>query len=183
ADGGHVRGERPGQTVERDDLLSRLGPAYDHRRAVQLRQIERVQRLVQLEQDVVRGVDHVVDGALPDRSQPAGKPSRARRDLDAANHGDHVAGRALRVLEANLYAVDDSARRGGRTAPAGGHAGLGGRRRPTAATAGGTARAAEGGVPAGPSGAASRSWNGRQLNRPAQDGRQLAGDALVAQQI
>jgi len=45
-----------------------------HRRPVELGQIKRVQRLVELEQDVVRGVDDVVDGPLTDRSQAIGEP-------------------------------------------------------------------------------------------------------------
>ena len=61
-------------------------------------------------------------------------------------------------LGATLKLPPIPAGRGGGAAPAGGHAGLGGRRRSAAAPAGGPARAAEGGVPAGPSGALS--WSG-----------------------
>ena len=65
-DRGHVGGERPDDAVQRDDLLARPRPSDDDRRSAEAGEIEGVQRLVQLEEDVVRGVDDVVDGALTD---------------------------------------------------------------------------------------------------------------------
>src|SRR2546430_12376902 len=62
----------------------------------------RSQRLVDLEQDVIGRVDDVVDRPLADRRQAPREPRRAGGDFHAADHGDHVARRALGVLEPHL---------------------------------------------------------------------------------
>ncbi len=106
ADGGHLRCERAPHPVQRDDLLVGARPPDDHGRAAQLGQIERVQRLVQLEQDVVGRVDDVVDRPLPDARESLGEPRGALVDPNAANDRGHVAGATFGVLETDLDAVD-----------------------------------------------------------------------------
>src|SRR5256886_17379959 len=119
----------------------------------------RSQRLVDLEQDVIGRVDDVVDRPLADRRQAPREPRRAGGDLHAADHGDHVARRALGVLEPHLDPVNDS---GG----------------------GGAARAAEPSVAAGPSGlATSGAGGGRGLSRAAEKAPEPAGPAIVAKHV
>src|SRR5712691_238879 len=106
ADRRHLGRERALDPVEGDDLLPSPGAPHDDGRAPQLGQVERVQRLVELEEDVVRRVDDVVDCTLTDRGQSVREPPGAGRDRHAADHGDHVARGALGILEPNLDAVD-----------------------------------------------------------------------------
>src|SRR5438876_8781713 len=55
---------RARHAVERDDLFARPRAPHHDRGPPQLRKIEGVERLVQLEQDVVGGIDDVVDRTL-----------------------------------------------------------------------------------------------------------------------
>ena len=62
--------------VERLDRLARPGPPDARARARQERQVVGVGGLAQLEHDVVRRVDHVVDRAHAGQQQPLGDPTR-----------------------------------------------------------------------------------------------------------
>ena len=98
ADRRHLRRQGARDAVEGHDLLGRPGAPHHDRGPPQLCEIERVQRLVQLEQDVVRRVHHVVDRPLADGGQPTREPGGALPHLDSPDDGDHVARGALGVL-------------------------------------------------------------------------------------
>ena len=98
ADRRHLRRQGARDAVEGHDLLGRPGAPHHDRGPPQLCEIERVQRLVQLEQDVVRRVHHVVDRPLTDGGQPTREPGGALPHPDSPDDGDHVARGALGVL-------------------------------------------------------------------------------------
>src|SRR5207249_2062093 len=108
ADGRHLRRQGALDAVERDDLLPRLRPADHDRRTAQSREIERVQRLVQLEQNVVGRVHHIDDRPLADAREALSQPGGARPHLYAADHGSHVTRATFGVLETDLDAVHDA---------------------------------------------------------------------------
>ena len=106
ADHRHLRRELALLAIQRDHLLALVRPPHDDPVAADLREVERVQRLVQLEQDVVRGVHDVVDGPLSDAAQSGLEPRWRGTDLHAPDHGAHVARAACHILDADLDAVD-----------------------------------------------------------------------------
>src|SRR5205809_5659667 len=91
-------------TLSLHDALP-ISPHHD-RGPPQLRKIEGVERLVQLEQDVVGGIDDVVDRALTHRREPVGEPGGARHHPYAAEHRDHVARGPLWILETHFHAIN-----------------------------------------------------------------------------
>src|SRR5437773_4834016 len=105
ANGRHLRRELARDSVQRDDRFARFGASDDDRRPTQLGEIEGVQRLVELEQDVIRRVDDVVDRALADALKPRGQPGRTWLHFDATNDRGHVARRALWILEADFHTI------------------------------------------------------------------------------
>ena len=92
-----------------------------------------MERLVELEQDVVRCIDDVVDRPLANGGQPFDQPCGAGRDVHSTDDRDHVPGRAFRIFQPHFDTVDlardDAAARARTAAPAGGDDALGGRRR------------------------------------------------------
>ena len=87
--------------VERDEFFSLGGLAHNDRRAREFLKIEHVAGVAELEVDEVRDIDHVVDGALPDRLKRLHQPRGARPDLDAPDHAEreHRAGLGDAVLQ------------------------------------------------------------------------------------
>ena len=156
ADRGHLRRQLPGDSVERGDRLVGLGAPDHDGGSAQAGEVECMERLVQLEEDVVRRVHHVVDRALADRGEPRRQPLGAFPDSHAADHRRDVTRTALRVLETDLDAVDYAS------------VGLSDSR-----TVGRSARP--------PDRLTARDLG--QLHRPAQHGGDLARHALVAQQV
>ena len=73
--------------------------------AFQLVQVEGVQRLAEQEQDVVRHVDDVVDGALSDGSEALDHPVRRRAHLHAADDAGGIARAAHGVLDGHVDVV------------------------------------------------------------------------------
>lgn len=90
-----ARFERAVLAVERAQLLARLGRAHAHRAAHAI-EIERVQRLAELEHHEVRHVDDVVDAAHPCGFELVDDPLGRRRHAHAA----HDAGRVTRAARA-----------------------------------------------------------------------------------
>ena len=81
------------------------GTHHDVRTAIgvlQLVQVERVQRLAEQEQDVVRDVHDVVDGALADGRKALDHPVGAGAHLAAADDARRVARAALGILDRDL---------------------------------------------------------------------------------
>ena len=72
-DDAHAPVEAIGPAVERDDLLARTRPPHDEV-ALDLSGIENVERAASIEGDVVGDVDKGIDGAQPDRREPALHP-------------------------------------------------------------------------------------------------------------
>src|SRR6266576_1255836 len=105
ADRRHLGRELVRHLVQRDDRLARLGAPHDDRRSAQLGEVERMHRLIDFEQDVVRRVNDVVDGALADGLETRGEPGGAWLYFDATNDGYHIARRALRIFEADLHTI------------------------------------------------------------------------------
>ena len=105
-DDGHVAGKGALLAVERGQRLAVLrGAHHDVRTAIgilQLVQVERVQRLAEQEQDVVRDVDDVVDGTLADGRKALDHPVGAGAHLAAADDARRVARAALGVLDRDL---------------------------------------------------------------------------------
>ena len=93
-----MRIQRPIDLIERAQTLARLWKAGDDRRRAapgarcQLVVIKSVQRLPDLEIDVVGDIDDVVDRTLPDGAQAPLHPFRRRRDRAAAQQRaiDHI---------------------------------------------------------------------------------------------
>ena len=110
----HVGRERAILAVERGQALAFGGRAHhDVRHAVrvlELVQVEGVQRLAEQEQDVVRHVHDVVDGALADSGQALDHPVGARAHLDPADDTRGVARAARRVLDGDLHRLVDGRR-------------------------------------------------------------------------
>ena len=102
-DDGHVGSERAFHLVERGELRAVLRLADHHVGtpvcAFQLVQVEGVQRLTEQEQDVVRHVDDVVDGALPDGGEAFDHPVGRRTHLHAADDAGGIARAAHGVLD------------------------------------------------------------------------------------
>ena len=69
---------------------------------LQLVQVERVQRLAEQEQDVVRDVDDVVDGTLADGRKALDHPVGAGAHLAAADDACRVARATLGILDRDL---------------------------------------------------------------------------------
>ena len=112
----HIGRERAILAVERSQALAFGGRAHhDMRHAVrilELVQVECVQRLAEQEQDIVRHVHDVVDGALADSRQALDHPVGARPDLDPADDARGVTRAAHRVLDGDPHRLVDG-RRGG----------------------------------------------------------------------
>ena len=92
----HALFEPPLDAVERHQPLARPRRAHHDARPREPRQVEGVEGLTHLPQDVVGGVDHVVDRPLADRLETAAQPRRALADAHAAHHARRVA-QAARV--------------------------------------------------------------------------------------
>ena len=122
--------------VERGQALALAREAHDDR-AAQAVGVEGVQRVAELEHDVVRDVDDVVDRALPRRLQPLLHPARRGPHRDALDDRGDVARAEVRVgdrdgggvldglVALRGFAVRQSQRRaedGGRLAGDTGHA-------------------------------------------------------------
>ena len=108
-DDGHVRSQRALHLVERGELRA-VGGLADHHMgapvcAFQLVQVEGVQRLAEQEQDVVRHVDDVVDGALADGSKALDHPVGRRAHLHAADDAGGIARAAHGVLDGHVDVV------------------------------------------------------------------------------
>ena len=105
-DDGHVAGKGALLAVKRGQRLAVLrGAHHDVRTAIgilQFVQVERVQRLAEQEQDVVRDVDDVVDGTLADGRKALDHPVGAGTHLAAADDARRVARAALSVLDRDL---------------------------------------------------------------------------------
>ena len=105
-DDGHVAGKGALLAVKRGQRLAVLrGAHHDVRTAIgilQFVQVERVQRLAEQEQDVVRDVDDVVDGTLADGRKALDHPVGAGAHLAAADDARRVARAALSVLDRDL---------------------------------------------------------------------------------
>ena len=84
--------------VERGQALPLAREAYDDR-APQPVGVEGVQRVAELEHDVVRDVDDVVDRALPGGLQPLLHPARRGPDADALDDRRDVARAEVRVVD------------------------------------------------------------------------------------
>src|SRR5207249_420030 len=156
ADRGHVGGERTRHAVQGDDLFAGTRASHDDRGAAQPGEIEGVERLVQLEQDVVGRIDDVVDRPLAHGTEAVGEPGGTGPYLDSSDHGGHVSRSALRILQANVDAVHH--------------------------TCGGLAEGGTGGRSGGPAVRRSARYCG-ELDHRTDRRAQLAGDPLVAQQI
>ena len=78
--------------VERLDRLAGPGPPDDQPTAGQQREVVGVGGLAQLEHDVVRRVDHVVDRTHAGQEQPLGDPARRRAHGDVVEHRHGEAG-------------------------------------------------------------------------------------------
>ena len=79
------KSDRRGAFAERQERFALLGETDLDAPAAELREIEDVGRLAELEEDEVGRVDEVVAGDLPDRFEPPPKPLGARTDLDAVD--------------------------------------------------------------------------------------------------
>ena len=97
--------------VERLELLARRRPAHDDPSAVELVEIERVQRVAEREHHVVGDVDHVRDrphaGSEQARLQPRGRLA----DQHVAEEPSDVAWAVLEILDADVDRLVASARR------------------------------------------------------------------------
>ena len=99
ADRQHLGREGAVLAVQGDQGLARPGLPHDHRRALQLGQVEGVKGLAQLQHRVVGGVHDVVHGAGAHGPQPVRQPEGRRADRDSTNHRAQVAGTEFRVLD------------------------------------------------------------------------------------
>ena len=106
-DHAHLFRKRSLGAIERADFFARLRAPHHDAPLRQLIQIERVQRLSQLEQHVVRHIHDVVDRILPDRFEPLPQPVRRRLHFYSAEH-------ARGVSPAQFRRLDFDARRVGR---------------------------------------------------------------------
>ena len=108
-DDGHVGGKRALDVVERGERAAVFGLADDHMGAavfaLQLVQVERMERLAEQEQDVVRHVDDVVDGALADRGEAFHHPVGRGPHLHAADDAGGIARAADAVLDGDVDVV------------------------------------------------------------------------------
>ncbi len=105
----HVSRERPRLLVERRQRLAGTRGADAERRTRQGGEIERVQRMPQLEQHVVGDVDDVADRADAGCGEPFGKPGGRWTDAHVGNRGA-IAGAPCGVLDGHA----ERAERGGR---------------------------------------------------------------------
>src|SRR5882724_3783115 len=105
ADDGHLSRQPSAHSVQGDDLFPWFGSAHDDGRAPQFGEVEGMQRLIDLEQDVVGRVHDVVDGPLANALEPRGEPGGARSDLHPTDHRDHIPRRALGILELHRDSV------------------------------------------------------------------------------
>ena len=150
----HLRRQFSFDAVQRDEFFRRFRSTHDNGRPAQFGEVEGMQRLIDLEQDVVGRVHDVVDRALADALEARGEPRWARLYFDAPNDGDHVSRRPLGILEANSDSVHNGGWADGRM--------------------GGNGPSAH--LPIRPS-------NLRQFHRRPKTRRHLAGDTLMAQQV
>ena len=105
ADQKHVGREPAFLAVEGGELLF-FGrrPAHHDGGTVQPGQVEGVERLAQLQEHIVRGVHHVVDGPGSRAPQTLLEPRRRGADLHAPDHRAEIARTELRRLDADRHA-------------------------------------------------------------------------------
>ena len=77
--------------------------AHADLRAGEPGQVKRVQRLVQLEEHVVGGIDDIVDRPGPRGAKPGLQPLRRRPHCDPSNDGREVAEAAIAVLDRHAH--------------------------------------------------------------------------------
>ena len=90
--------------VERLDDLARPGAADEQPVSGEPRQVVGVGRLTQLEHDVVRSVDHVVDGPHAGQQQALGDPARGRGHRHVVEDGHRQAGTEIGRVDLALAA-------------------------------------------------------------------------------
>ena len=90
-------------------MASIVSPASGRRTMIsgplQLRIVERVQRLAAFHHHVVRDIDHVVDRRDADRRQPLRQPIGTRPHADAANHPGRVARAEIGAIDPHAHQV------------------------------------------------------------------------------
>src|SRR5439155_24755410 len=97
----------PPLVVERGELLRVMGAADDDVVSGDAIIVEGVQRLAELEHDVVRDIDNVVDRPLAERDQALLHPLGRRRDLDPFYDRRQVATAQVRRLNLHRYTAFD----------------------------------------------------------------------------
>ncbi|RMO19822.1 hypothetical protein ALQ47_05273 [Pseudomonas cichorii] len=108
-------------TVEQDQFLALLGHAHTNP-AIDFGQIEGMQRLTQLQHDVVGDIDSCIDAAHVRTTQTLYHPQRSRtRQVDVANHTPQVtwAGSRCQQLDRTHFVMHGSHRRHVRTSDLG----------------------------------------------------------------
>ena len=80
-----------GFVIDGDELFACPRIADDDLTAIQLVEVERVQRLAAFHQHVIGGVDHIVDRRNAESRQSTGHPCRAGLDLYAADYSGRIA--------------------------------------------------------------------------------------------
>src|ERR1043166_6621704 len=106
ADRRHLDRQRSFNAVQCYDLFGRFCSTHYDRRSPQLGEIKSMEGLIDLEQDVIRRVDDVVDGPLPDALKTLREPRGTRPHLHAPDYGDHVSGCPLGIVESYRDSVD-----------------------------------------------------------------------------
>ena len=94
-------GQRALDTVERDHLLAGARRAHDDLGAVDLVEVEGVERLAALQQHEVRRVDHAGDGPDAAGLEPLREPGGRRPDPHPLDDPRRVAEAAVRSLDGN----------------------------------------------------------------------------------
>ena len=93
----HVGCQGPVAAVERGEALAGARPAHHDAALREGVEIERVQGLAQLPEDVVGGVDHVVDGAQAGGPEPLRQPGRRGPHGEPGDHPGGIAGAEVGV--------------------------------------------------------------------------------------
>ena len=102
----HVGGEAALDSIQGDQLLTGPGaPSHDFG-TLEVGEIVRVHRLVQLEHHVVGRINHIVDGTNSHRRQPIRQPSRRGCDLHPPQHRTQKPGTACGILGSGSDAID-----------------------------------------------------------------------------